>query len=217
DELLQVNKTNVIQALQAFDPSFRIGENLAMGSDPNALPEVSIRGNSGLGAGELDIDVTNKASLKNNPNLPTFIMDGFEISVTKLYDMDPSRIESITILKDAAATAMYGSRAANGVVVITTVTPKPGKLNVSYSFIGEVEMPDLTDYDLLNAREKLELEQKAGCFDPNSGHSINGLMLFKEYNAKLYNIQRGIDTYWLSQPLRTAFNQTHSLYVDGGS
>ena len=54
-------------------------------------------------------------------------MDGFEISVQKLYDMDPSRIESITILKDAAATAMYGSRAANGVVVITTVTPKAGK------------------------------------------------------------------------------------------
>lgn len=217
DELMQVNKTNVIQALQAFDPSFRIAENLTMGSDPNALPEVSIRGNSGLGAGELDIDVTNKASLKNNPNLPTFIMDGFEISVTKLYDMDPSRIESITILKDAAATAMYGSRAANGVVVITTVTPKPGKLNVAYSFTGEVEMPDLTDYDLLNAREKLELERRAGCFDVNSGHSINQTQLFNEYNAKLYNVQRGIDTYWLSQPLQTAFNQVHSLYVDGGS
>ena len=75
-------------------------------------------------------------------------MDGFEISVTKLYDMDPSRIESVTILKDAAATAMYGSRAANGVVVITTVTPKPGKLNVAYSLTGEVEMPDLSDYNL---------------------------------------------------------------------
>lgn len=54
-------------------------------------------------------------------------MDGFEINVQKLYDFDPNRIESITILKDAAATALYGSRAANGVVVITTVTPKPGK------------------------------------------------------------------------------------------
>ena len=63
-------------------------------------------------------------------------MDGFEIKVEKLYDMDPSRIESITILKDAAATAMYGSRAANGVVIITTVTPKAGKINVDYNFTG---------------------------------------------------------------------------------
>lgn len=130
DELLKVNKTNVIAALQAFDPSFRIAENVTWGSDPNALPEVYVRGKSAFGQKELDMNVTDKSSLKNNPNLPTFIMDGFEISVTKLYDFDPSRIESVTILRDAAATAMYGSRAANGVVVIKTVAPKPGKLNV---------------------------------------------------------------------------------------
>lgn len=51
--------------------------------------------------------------------------------------MDPNRIESITILKDAAASAMYGSRAANGVVVITTVAPVPGKVSVSYSMTGD--------------------------------------------------------------------------------
>ena len=165
EELQRVSKTNVIKALQAFDPSFRIAENTTWGSDPNALPEVSIRGNSGIGVKELDAQsLTSKSNLQNNPNLPTFIMDGFEIDVTKLYDMDPSRIESITILKDAAATAMYGSRAANGVVVITTVTPKPGKLNVQYSFTGEVEAPDLSDYHLLNAAEKLEAERLAGCY-----------------------------------------------------
>ena len=87
----------------------------------------------------MDAQSLSKTSLKNNPNLPTFIMDGFEISVQKLYDMDPSRIASITILKDAAATAMYGSRAANGVVIITTVTPKAGKVNIDYNFTGTLE------------------------------------------------------------------------------
>lgn len=212
DELLKVNKTNVIQALQAFDPSFRIAENNNWGSDPNALPEVSIRGKSSITTKELD--VTDKSSLKNNPNLPTFILDGFEVGVTKLYDMDPSRIESVTILKDAAATAMYGSRAANGVVVITTVAPKPGKLNVQYSFTGEVEMPDLTDYNLMNAAEKLEAERKAGIYSDPDGDASR---LFNEYNSKLYNVKRGVDTYWLSKPLRTPFNQTHSLYIDGGT
>ena len=47
-----------------------------------------------------------------------FILDGFEVDVQKIYDLDVNRIESITILKDAAATAMYGSQAANGVVVV---------------------------------------------------------------------------------------------------
>lgn len=216
DELLKVSQSNVISAIQAFDPSFRIAENSAWGSDPNSVPEVYIRGKSGIGVKELDVDVTSKSSLKNNPNLPTFIMDGFEISVTKLYDMDPSRIESVTILKDAAATAMYGSRAANGVVVITTVTPKPGRLNVSYSLTGEVEMPDLSDYDLLNASEKLEAERIAGVFDPsimpNSKTELDA-----RYYEKLYNVQNGVDTYWLSQPLRTSLNTNHSLYIDGGS
>ena len=113
-----------------------------------------IRGRSGIGTTELDAESLSKTSLKNNPNLPTFIMDGFEISVQKLYDMDPSRI--------AAATAMYGSRAANGVVVITTVTPKAGKINVDYNFTGTLEFPDLTDYNLMNAREKLATEVAAG-------------------------------------------------------
>jgi len=106
DQLMSVSKTNVLGALQVFDPSFRIAENNMMGSNPNSVPELYIRGRSGIGTTELDAESLSKSALKNNPNLPTFIMDGFEISVEKLYDMDPSRIESITILKDAAATAM---------------------------------------------------------------------------------------------------------------
>ncbi len=80
-----------------------------------------------MGIKELDKDQLSKSQLENNFNLPLFIMDGFEISARKLYDFDPNRIENVTILKDAAATAMYGSRAANGVVVITTIAPKPNK------------------------------------------------------------------------------------------
>lgn len=80
-------------------------------------------------------------------------MDGFEVSIQKVYDTDPNRIESVSILKDAAATAMYGSRAANGVVVITTVAPKPGRLMVSYSMAGNLTFPDLSDYNLANAEE----------------------------------------------------------------
>lgn len=219
DELMRVSKTDVLSALQTYDPSFRIAENTNLGSNPNAIPELYIRGRSGIGTTQLDAEKISKSELKNNPNLPTFIMDGFEVSVQKLYDLDPSRIASITILKDAAATAMYGSRAANGVVVITTVRPKPGRVNVSYNFTGTLEIPDLHDYNLMNAREKLETEVAAGMYtekkdDPNA---VKQDELDRTYNLKLGNVVRGIDTYWLSKPLRTVFNHKHSLYLDGGT
>lgn len=217
DQLMKASKSNVISALQSFDPSFRIKENNQWGSDPNALPEVYIRGESGIGAKQLDRSDLSKSNLIDNPNLPTFIMDGFEISVQKLYDYDPNRIESITILKDAAATALYGSRAANGVVVITTVAPKPGKINVSYSFTGEITGPDLSGYDLMNAPEKLEAERLAGSYVHNDRSINSQYELYQLYNRKLENVLEGVDNYWLSKPLKSVFNHKHSVYIDGGS
>ena len=219
DELLKASKTNVLKAIQNFDPSFRIVDHNLMGSNPNSVPEMYIRGQSGMGNyDKLETGDLSESNLRDNPNLPTFIMDGFEINVTTLYDFDPNRIESITILKDAAATALYGSRAANGVVVITTVKPKPGKLNVSYNFTGSVTAPDLSDYHLLNAADKLELERQVGFYDiaQSDGYTPE-YTLKKEYYEKLANVKEGVDTYWMAKPLRTVFNNNHSLYIDGGS
>ena len=217
DDLRKVSQTNVIGALQTFDPSFRLVSNAQFGSDPNALPEMYIRGRSGFGVKELDKDQLSKSNLENNPNLPTFIMDGFEVSIEKIYDLDPTCIESMTILKDAAATAIYGSRAANGVVVITTVAPKPGEVRVSYNFTGTLEMPDLRDYNLANASEKLEIERRAGLYDKgNNGNNTTADGLNKYYE-KYALIQSGIDTDWLSLPLRNAFDHKHSLYIEGGT
>ncbi len=217
DDLRKVSQTNVIGALQTFDPSFRLVSNAQFGSDPNALPEMYIRGRFGFGVKELDKDQLSKSNLENNPNLPTFIMDGFEVSIEKIYDLDPTRIESMTILKDAAATAIYGSRAANGVVVITTVAPKPGEVRVSYNFTGTLEMPDLRDYNLANASEKLEIERRAGLYDKgNNGNNTTADGLNKYYE-KYALIQSGIDTDWLSLPLRNAFDHKHSLYIEGGT
>ena len=185
DDLRKVSQTNILDAIQSFDPSFRIMDNTQFGSDPNATPEMMIRGQSGVGNRTLDTDKLSKSNLKNNPNLPTFIMDGFEVSIEKIYDLDPTRIESITILKDAAATAIYGSRAANGVVVVTTVAPKPGEVRVSYGFTGTLETPDLRDYNLANASEKLEIERRAGLFEkgyPGINSESAGV---NAYNQKL--------------------------------
>ena len=215
EDLLKASSTNVIQALSSFDPSFRIQQSNKWGSDPNAIPEIYIRGRSGIGVKDLDKDALSKSSLKNNPNLPVFIMDGFEVSVQKVYDMDPMRVEDIQILKDAAATAMYGSRAANGVVVITTVAPKPGEVTISYSLTGTLSMPDLSDYNLATAREKLEIETRAGIYTPK--YNLSWERALREYNERLLRVQEGVNTDWLSLPLRNAVNHKHSLSVEGGN
>ena len=125
DELAKISTNNIMQALQVFDPSFRLQEDLNAGSNPNAIPHIRVRGDSGLG------NAFSETTLKNDPNMPTFIMDGYEVTAEKVYDLNMDRVESITILKDASATAIYGSRAANGVVVITTKAPETGKLRVT--------------------------------------------------------------------------------------
>ncbi|MFR1242217.1 MAG: SusC/RagA family TonB-linked outer membrane protein, partial [Butyricimonas faecihominis] len=73
----------------------------------------------------------------------------------------------------------------------------------------------LSDYNLMNAAEKLNAEFLAGCYDAEGVGEL--LKKQQEYNLKMYNVQRGVDTYWLSKPLRTIFNHKHSVYVEGGS
>ena len=80
------------------------------------------------------------------------------VDATTIMDLDPEQVESITLLKDAAATVIYGSEAANGVVVVETKAPAPGKLRFTYNGNYELQWPDLSVYDLMNAEEKLRIE-----------------------------------------------------------
>ena len=209
-ELKKISQVNVLKSIQVLDPSFRIAVNNDMGSNPNVMPKISIRGDSGIGLTELDEANVSQTALQNNPNLPTFILDGFEVSVNKVYDMDINRIESITLLKDAAATAIYGSRAANGVVVITTVTPKDGEILINYGYNLNVQVPDLRDYNLMNAKEKVEAEKEAGLFDQAYYQQAF-------YHAKLRLIERGNNTDWLALPLRNTASSKHYLRMEGGT
>ena len=208
DELKRMNPNNLLQALQAFDPSFHIMENNARGSDPNALPEFRLRGDVQLGSNKATDFQMMMGDYSNRPNMPLFILDGFETTLQKIVDLDPERVESITILKDAAGTALYGSKASNGVLIFETKKPKAGALTLSYGGNIGISVPDLSDYNLMNASEKLEYERAAGLF--NSVDQLN------YYNQKKEEILRGVDTYWLSQPLRTAITHRHTLSMDGG-
>ena len=208
DDLKKIGGQNVLQSLKTLDPSFTIIESREFGSDPNRLPDIEIRGKSSV--------IGLREEFGTDPNQPLFILDGFETDLKTVVDLNMDRVASVTILKDAASTAIYGSKAANGVVVIETKKPEPGKFRVTYSGNVFISIPDLTDYNLMNAAEKLEFEQKAGRYISELGDSDEQLFLDSLYNLNRAEVARGVDTYWLSEPVRTAITHKHNLYAEGG-
>ena len=206
EDIMRAGNQNLIKSLKNLDPSFQIMENLEFGSDPNRMPDVQLRGQTSFSSVRGDYE--------GNPNQPLFILDGFETTIEKVFDLDMNRVASVTLLKDAAAKAIYGSKAGNGVVVIETVRPQMGELRVYYSGDFGIEAPDLTGYDLMDAQEKLDFEVGIGMYSPNTAPGV--ITAVESYKKVYDDIQRGVNTYWLSQPLRVGFSHKHSLTLEGG-
>lgn len=208
-ELKTVGNQNVLQSLKVLDPSFIVLENNLSGSDPNATMNLNIGGNTNI--------VGLETEYTTNPNQPLFILDGFETTLSTITDLSMDRVASITILKDAASTAIYGAKAANGVVVVETKKPEAGRLQFNYNGNFGLEWADLTDYNLMNSSEKLQYEKLAGYY----GSLDENGNIIDEYYQNLYNqrmlrTKQGIDSYWMNEPLQTGFTQSHNIFAEGG-
>lgn len=199
DQLMNVGTKNVLKSIASFVPGMVISDDNLKGADPNSVAEINIRG---------------RATFDGQANTPVFVVDGAQVTAEYVYDMDMNDIETVTVLKDASASALYGAKASAGVIVITTKTLKGGKLKLNYSGTVRLSTPDLHDYNLLNASQKLEYERLAGLFTDTS--PSRQYTLDQDYARIFNNIQSGVQTDWLSKPLRNAFSQSHSLSVDGG-
>lgn len=198
-ELLSRGTKNLLQSLETLVPGMVLVENNDLGSNPNARPEFNIHG---------------RASFEGKANMPIFIVDGSEVTADYIYDMDMNDIENVTVLTDASASALYGAKASAGVIVITTKALEGGRLKLNYNGTMRLSVPDLSEYHLLNASQKLEYERLAGIY--SSTRPEEQYTLDKEY-ARLYGIvQSGVNTDWLSKPLRNGVSQSHSLSIDGG-
>lgn len=193
---------SVMNTIAMLEPSLRITENNSQGSNPNALPQISIRGESTL--------TTDMSALRTKSqqtiNTPLIILDGFEIDLQRFIDLNYDDIESITILKDASATSLYGSRGANGVIVITAAKPVAGELTVQYTGQLNLEYPNLGSYNLLNASQKLEAEAVKGLWDSDP----------VQYQQWLKSVAAGNTIDWKDIPTRTGIGHTHRLNINGG-
>jgi len=199
EELKKVSSNNLFAAVAAMDPSFRIIPNNVTGGNINALPEVQLRGSNSMPnlSGELSA----------NPNAPLFILDGFEVNLQRVVNLDMNMIESVTLLKDASATSIYGSRGANGVMVITTITPASGKVQVTVNNDFRITTPDLSVYNLLNAEEKLDFEKRTGVYTWYDEET---------YNNRLIAVRSGVNTDWLAIPVQTGTSNLTTVYLQGG-
>ena len=209
EDLKAIGNQNVLQSLSALDPSFVIVENNLAGSDPNAAMNININGTTSING------LSDKYG--TDPDRPLFILDGFETTLERISDMSMDRIESITILKDAASTAIYGSKAANGVVVVETKKPEAGKLRFSYNGSFNLSWADLHDYNLMNASEKLQFEKLSGYYGrlDDNGEILDDLQR-SVYYSRYKNVVAGLNSYWMNEPLRTGFSHDHSFNAEGG-
>ena len=205
EQLLSVGTKNLLQGLEAFVPGLQVVQQNNLGSDPNARPELNLRG---------------RATFSGAANLPLFVVDGAIVDVEYIYDMDMNTIESVTVLKDASASALYGAKAAAGVIVITTKPISEGAIRVNYSGTLRLSMPDLSDYHLLTPQQKLQYEDLAGLYKAGgaamatSFDTQHGRDLVRDRVVRM--IQSGTNTDWLAKPLRTGVSHSHTVSADGG-
>lgn len=209
EQLKEISGLNLLQSVAALDPSFQIAENNQMGSNPNTPMQISINGTTSIQGLE--------DTYSTHPDQPLFILDGFETTLQRISDLSMDRVESITLLKDAASAAIYGSKAANGVVVVETKKPEAGRLRFSYNANLQLAWADLHDYDLMNSAEKLQFEKLSGYYgalDETGEILMEGQR--KTYYERYAAVASGLNSYWMNEPLRNAFTQDHSFNAEGG-
>lgn len=198
EEILQIAPNNIMQTLATLDPGLNIQQNNAAGSNPNNVPDLVIRSTTSLAT-------NNEVGL----NAPLIVIDGVEQDLSALYDIDIHDIERVDILKDASATALYGENAANGVIVIERKRVSQSPVRIRYTFTPDFSFADLSSYNYCNAAQKLELERLAGLYSSKTGS------LDQDYYDKLALVSKGVDTDWMSKPIRNSFSHDHSLSVSG--
>ena len=183
--------------------------------DLGTKPEIRIRGNSSFRKG----DVANE---------PLYVLDGQVISADAFMTLNPLDIADIKILKDAVACALYGTKAANGVLEITSVRGTNGDTMVTYDFNGGVTFRGRRGVQMMETDEKLELERRLR--QPNTPGYIYSEEYIRKENRNAPNIEqlvaegramldnlRKTNTDWFKELLRNDFYQRHNLSVRGGN
>ena len=190
DELKRVSNSNISSMLEGKVAGVQITSD----GQPGADPTVRIRGIGSFGS-----------------TAPLYVVDGVPVGTT-IRDFSPNDIETIQVLKDASAGAIYGSRAANGVIIITTKSGKKEQpLKVDYKgYFGWDWIPK-NEYDVMNADQ---YSQHLGMASLNSGTPLPGG--YKLGEDGLFHFVDGTNTKWVDEVFKTGTRQNHNINLSGG-
>lgn len=193
------------------------------------MPGVQVTQGSGMPGSGISIQVRGASSISAG-NEPLYVVDGFPILSTDLSsntnttlfngnnlsgvaDIDPNDIESIEVLKDASASALYGSRASNGVVLITTKKGRAGKTRITFdTYIGWQDIPHMV--------KRLGAQEQTDAYNEARSNYNTSLALTSDDASYLKPINRhdeNADTDWLNELTRNALQMSHQLAISGGS
>lgn len=191
EDLKKVSNSNISTMLEGKVP----GVQITTDGQPGADPMVRIRGIGSFGS-----------------TAPLYVVDGVPVGTT-IRDFSPNDIASIQVLKDAAAGAIYGSRAANGVIIITTKNgQKDQPLKVDYSGYMGIDKISSGVYDVMNAEQ---YSQYIGQACTNSGTPIPGGYKLNPETGR-YQFMDNTDTDWFNEVFKTGVRQNHNVNLSGG-
>ena len=193
DDLMKMNATSPLGALQSQTPGVNITQNTG---EPGAGFKVTVRGLGTVG-----------------DSAPLYVIDG--IAGGDINALNPADIESIDVLKDAASAAIYGARAANGVILVTTKQGKVGKMQISYDgYYGIQNVAKMLP--IVNAREYMAIVNEGRFNDGNALYDFSEELPAYLYNAIMDGSWQG--TNWLEAiRVKNAPVQNHSFNISGGN
>lgn len=234
DDIKIAGETSIDQMLQGVVPGMSV---MVQSGQVGSSPKIRIRGTSTILGNQEPLWVVDGVIQRDPLPIPngngSLAGDAGElrlIASNAISWLNPNDIETITVLKDASATAIYGSQAANGVIVLTTKKARPGQLSVSYSNNLTVgQRPDYRMFDLMNSQELMQFSKDV--YESRESYSTDVLPIgyggliqqlqnkeidyatYKEKYRKLENQ----NTDWFKLLFRNPFSQNHSISISGGT
>ena len=232
-ELKTIGASSIEQMLQGVVPGLSVVNTSAA---PGAAPKIRIRGTATISGNADPLWVLDGVILENS--VPVTAADLNSPDVMNMFNsviggINPNDIESITVLKDASATAIYGTRAANGVIVVTTKKGTANSFNIAYQHTSTLSIrPYYDNFDLLNSKERIALAWENyedglsvwGGTHFNGTPGLEGLLnsyalgqITREQLNSMANKLEETNTDWFKTLFRNAYTQTHNLSVSGGT
>ena len=196
--LKEVPSSNMVDQLKGRAAGVSIVSN---GSVPGSVPQIRIRGNRTL---------TTSISASDNLDGPLYVVDGIPYGGT--LDLNPGDIANMEILKDASATAIYGSRGSGGVILITTKRGRTGKPVMSYDgYYGITSI--MGKYNVYNGKEYAQLKQDAATYN----RAAPGTTGYPLTTAEAAALAAGVSTAWQDLIYRKGYSESHQLALQGGT